>query len=100
MFIIANLIQAAAMVINYALNIYMYIIIIQVILSWVNVDPYNPIVRFIHDVTEPILSRIRALIPTTYSSIDFSPLIVILVINFLQNFLVLSMQNVAAKLVM
>ncbi len=95
MFIIGYLIEAVAMVIEMILNIYMLIVIAQVILSWVNPDPYNPIVRFIHNVTDPLLSRIRKTIPVVYGGIDFSPFIVLVAIVFLRNFLVKSLYGLA-----
>jgi YggT family protein len=73
----------------------MWIIIAQAVLSWVNPDPYNPIVRFIRQVTEPVLHEIRRRIPTVFGGIDFSPLIVLLAIIFLQEFLVKSLIELA-----
>ena len=91
MFIIGNFIKAVAIILHYILTFYMWIVIARAILSWVNPDPYNPIVRFIHNVTEPVLYRIRAKIPVSFGGIDFSPIIVILVVIFLQNFVVNSL---------
>jgi len=79
---------ALATVLNLVLTLYMWVIIARAILSWVSPDPYNPIVRFIHSVTEPVLSQIRRRLPVSFSGIDFSPIIVLLVIIFLQNFVV------------
>jgi len=67
-------------------------------LSWVNPDPYNPIVRFLNSITEPVLYRVRQLIPMSGVGIDFSPIIVILAIIFLQSFLVNSIGMIAARL--
>ena len=91
MFILGNFIAAAAHIIDIALTVYMWIIIIRAVLSWVNPDPYNPIVRFIEQITEPVLAPIRRLIPIRGMGIDFSPVIVLLVIIFLQSFLVKSL---------
>jgi YggT family protein len=91
MFIIGNFIKAVAIILHYILTFYMWIVIARAILSWVNPDPYNPIVRFIHNVTEPVLYRIRAKIPVSFGGIDFSPIIVILGVIFLQNFVVNSL---------
>jgi len=91
MFIIGNFIKAVAIILHYVLTFYMWIVIARAILSWVNPDPYNPIVRFIHNVTEPVLYRIRAKIPINLGGIDFSPIIVILGVIFLQNFVVNSL---------
>ena len=63
MFVLANLIQALAVVIDYLLWAYLWIIIARAILSWVNPDPYNPIVRFLYSATEPVLYRIRRAVP-------------------------------------
>ena len=99
MFILANFLIAAAEVLQIVLTLYMYIIIAQAILSWVSPDPYNPIVRFIRNITEPVLYRIRSNLPVIYGGIDFSPIIVILGIVFLQRFVVNSMVMLAQRLV-
>ena len=98
MFIIGNLLNAVAVVLNYVLHFYMWIVIARAVLSWVNPDPYNPIVRFIHNVTEPVLYRLRRKLPLDFGGIDFSPIIVILGIIFLQNFVVTSLLRLSATL--
>lgn len=97
MFIIGNLLKAIAVVLQYVLHFYMWIIIARAVLSWVNPDPYNPIVRFIHNVTEPVLYRVRTKLPIDFGGIDFSPIIVILGIIFLQNFIVSSLFRMSAS---
>ena len=82
---------ALAKVIDTVLFIYMWIIIIRAVLSWVSPDPYNPIVRFIHNVTEPVLYQVRRRLPVSFGGIDLSPIIVLLIIMFLQNFVVRSL---------
>jgi YggT family protein len=99
MFVISHFISAAAVVLNYVLEFYFWIIIARAILSWVSPDPYNPIVRFIHDATEPVLYQIRSKLPVTLSGIDFSPIIVVLGIKFLQIFIVGSLSTLAQRLV-
>lgn len=84
MFVARELLMTIAWLIDYLLWAYMWIIIIRALISWVNPDPWNPIVRFLYQVTEPVLRPIRRLLPN--SAIDFSPLIVILVIMVLQRF--------------
>lgn len=79
---------ALATVLNIVLTLYMWVIIARAVLSWVSPDPYNPIVRFIYSITEPVLAQIRRRLPVSFSGIDFSPIIVILIIVFLQNFLI------------
>ena len=88
MFVLGNFIYALAVVVDYALTIYLWVVIARAVLSWVSPDPYNPIVRFIHNATEPVLSRIRGALPLNLGGIDISPIIVMMVVIFLQKFLV------------
>ncbi len=98
MIFLSNFLEAAALVIGWVLRIYTWIIIARAILSWVSPDPYNPIVRFIHNITEPVLYQVRKRIPVMMGGIDFSPIIVLLAILFLQHFMVQSLLDWAAKL--
>ncbi|TAL27687.1 MAG: YggT family protein [Nitrospirae bacterium] len=98
MFILVNLILAIANILDVLLGIYKWIIIIAALITWVNPDPYNPIVRFLHSVTEPALRPIRRLIGHRLGPIDISPLIVILAIIFAQSFLIKSLIEFAYKL--
>ena len=97
MFVVSNLLLALAKILNLVLTAYMWIIIAQAVLSWVNPDPYNPIVRFLYRVTEPVLYAVRRRIPTSFGGIDLSPMIVILAIIFLQSFLIPSMMEMALR---
>ena len=97
MFIVGNFLMAVAVILRYVLTFYMWIVIARAVLSWVNPDPHNPIVRFIHNVTEPVLYRIREKIPVNFGGIDFSPIIVILGVIFLQNFVVNSLLRLSAN---
>ena len=98
MFIIGNFLSAAAQILKIVLELYMWIMIIRALLSWVNPDPYNPIVQFLNSITEPVLYRVRQLIPMSSIGIDFSPIVVILIIMFLQSFLVNSISMLAMRL--
>ena len=98
MFILGYLLLAAAKVLSIVLNLFMWIVIARAILSWVSPDPYNPIVRFINNITEPVLYRIRMFIPVSFGGIDFSPVIVILGVVFLNTFLVNSLSRIASNL--
>ena len=80
------------------LTIFMWIVIARAVLSWVSPDPYNPIVRFIHQITEPVLYQIRRRIPVSFGGIDFSPILVFLAIIFLQQFVVNSLLKMAQTL--
>ncbi len=95
MFVLGNFIMAVAKIIDIALTAYMWIIVIRAVLSWVNPDPYNPVVRFITQITEPVMDRVRRWIPLRGMGIDFSPMIILLAIVFLQSFLVPSLMQLA-----
>jgi YggT family protein len=97
MFIIGRLLEAIATILGMGLSIYMWIIIIRAIISWVNPDPYNPIVQFLYRATEPVLEPIRRALPMMSIGIDFSPLIVIFAIYFLQVFLIGSLHDLAFR---
>lgn len=98
MFVISNLLIAVAKVVDLALTIFMWIVIARAILSWVSPDPYNPIVRFINNITEPVLYQIRKRIPLNFGGIDFSPILVLLAVIFLQRFVVASLYELAQSL--
>ncbi len=98
MFILANLLIAIATVIHFLLQAYMWIVIARAVISWVNPDPYNPIVRFLYSATEPVLYGLRRRLPLYAGGIDFSPIVVILVIYFLDIFLVQSLYDLARSL--
>jgi YggT family protein len=76
----------------------MWLIIIRALLSWVNPDPWNPIVQFINRVTEPILAPIRRRVPSWRMGIDLSPLVAILAIYFVQWFLVGTLRDMAWRM--
>lgn len=92
--IVTNFLSAIAFVVDKILDIYIYIIIGRAIISWVNADPYNPIVRFLIRATEPVLSRVRRILPAM-GGVDLSPVVVILVIYFLKAFIVKSLYMMA-----
>ncbi|MFP6637637.1 MAG: YggT family protein [Nitrospinaceae bacterium] len=98
MFILGNLLSATAQVLSIVLQLYMWVIIIRALLSWVNPDPYNPIVQLLHSITEPVLLRVRQLVPMSGIGIDFSPIIVLLAIVFLKEFVVHSLATLAIQL--
>jgi len=98
MFIVANLVEITARILDIGLTIYMWIVIVRALLSWVSPDPYNPIVRFLYRVTEPVLRPVRRLIPMGNIGIDISPVIVIVIIYLLQKFVVRSLVELAFRL--
>jgi YggT family protein len=98
MFIAGNLLNALATILDIALTAYYWIIIVRAIVSWVNADPWNPIVQFLHRATDPVLRPIQRMLPTRGWGIDFSPLVAILAIIFVQRFLVASLNELAWRL--
>lgn len=95
MFVLSNFLMAVASLVDFLLTAYMWVIIGRAIISWVSADPYNPIVRFLYEATEPLLGRIRRVLPLSMGNIDFSPVILIMAIMFLQSFLVPTLKQLA-----
>ncbi len=97
MFVLGNFINALAQILSIALTVYMWIIIISALISWVNPDPYNPVVRFLRGASEPVLKPIRKALGLKLQ-IDISPIIAILVIMFLQYFIVGSLIDLGHRM--
>lgn len=95
MLVVNNFVMTLAQLIDFVLTAYMWIIIGRAIISWVNADPYNPIVRFLYEATEPVLSRIRRFLPISFGGIDFSPMVLIIGIMFLQGVVVQTLKEIA-----
>ncbi|CAK8716804.1 MAG: YggT family protein [Candidatus Electronema aureum] len=97
MFILGNFLIALAKLIYIASNAYIWIVIARAVISWVNADPYNPIVRFLVQVTDPVLYKIRRYLPPM-GGLDLSPMILIFALIFLQSFLVPTLQHLGQML--
>ena len=97
MFVLSNFVLALGRLLEIAINAYIWIIIARAILSWVNPDPYNPIVRFLYRATEPLLRPIRHRLPVAMG-LDLSPIVLILVLYFIDWFLVSSVRDLALSL--
>jgi len=97
MFVLGNFIIALAKLINFVFDAYVIIVFARVVISWVNADPYNPIVRFLIQATEPVLYRIRRVLPPL-GGLDLSPMVLILAIIFLQSILVPTLQQLGLNL--
>ena len=98
MYFVGYFIMAVANVLHSVLFFYMWIISARAVLSWVSPDPYNPIVRFIYKVTEPVMYQVRSRLPVSFGGIDFAPVVVILIIYFLQIFVVNSLMRFSQSL--
>jgi YggT family protein len=98
MFVFGNLLVAIAKILDILLTLYFWIIIAQAVISWVRPDPYNPIVRFLYSVTEPVLRPIRRHLPVSWGGFDFSPLLILLAVFFLQEFLIKSLIQLGLRM--
>lgn len=95
MFVLTYFLDATIFVLEFVTTAYMYILIARAIISWVNADPYNPIVQFLYKSTEPVLARVRKYLPN-FGGLDLSPLVVILAIIFLQKFVINSIKHIVS----
>lgn len=78
-----NIIQ----LVNVFFEVLTWLIIIRCILTFVRHDPYQPIIRFIYEVTEPIMAPFRRMIPAA-GGMDFSPIVVLLAITLVQRIVI------------
>ena len=97
MFAIGNILQGVAYVLDTVLFLYMWLIIIRAVISWVNPDPYNPIIQFLGRVTDPVLDTIRRRVGII-GGIDVSPILAILLIIFLQYAVVETIRDIGMRL--
>ena len=98
MFILANFLIATAQVLHIVLQLYMWLVIIRALLTWVNPDPRNFIVRFLQNATDPLMYRVRRILPLVFGGLDLTPMVVILAIIFLDTFLVTTLIQMAHAL--
>jgi len=97
MFAIGNILQGVAYVLDTVLFLYMWLIIIRAVISWVNPDPYNPIIQFLGRVTDPVLDTIRRRVGII-GGIDVSPILAILLIIFLQYAVVETIRDIGMRM--
>jgi YggT family protein len=88
MFVYTNFVLWIAQVLQTLLWAYFWVVIISAVMSWVEPNPYNPIVRAIYSITEPVFDLVRRRLPVFFGGLDFSPIVVLVVIEFLQQYLV------------
>ncbi|SHN70390.1 YggT family protein [Desulfovibrio litoralis] len=99
MFAIGNIVKGIAVVLDWVTTLYLWIVIISALISWLNPDPYNPIVRTLRSLTEPVYYRIRSALPFVYSyGLDLSPIVVILALKFLDYAVIQNLYQFAARL--
>ncbi|MDD5560073.1 MAG: YggT family protein [Candidatus Methylomirabilis sp.] len=92
---VAHFVDAFASILNMVLSLYTWLLIIRALISWVNPDPWNPIVQFLARVTDPVLRPIQQMLPMWRLGFDISPIVAILAIQFIQRWLVPSLQEMA-----
>lgn len=98
MFVFGNILHGITEVLDIVLQVYMWVVIIRALISWVNPDPYNPIVQILTKMTEPVLRPIRKLVPSYRLGLDFSPLIVVLIVIFLRAAVIQTLYRIAASM--
>lgn len=98
MILLANILHGVGLILDMALQFFIFVIFIRAVLSWVNADPYNPLVRFFSSVTDPLMYKVRRHLPVTYGMIDFSPLILLFGAFFLRVAIAQSLMDYAASL--
>ncbi|MCS7197195.1 MAG: YggT family protein [Candidatus Bipolaricaulota bacterium] len=99
MFMLRNFVVALVSVLDWAITIYIWVVIIRALISWVQPNPYNPIVQFLHAVTEPLLAPIRYyLLRFMPVGIDLSPMVLILLLVLVQRFSIPTLLELALRL--
>ncbi len=99
MFALKNLLIAVASILNWVITVYIWIVIIRALISWVQPNPYNPIVQFLHAVTEPLLAPIRYYVLRNMPvGIDLSPLVLILLLYLVKWFSIPTLYELATRL--
>ncbi len=97
MFVLANFLSALAELLRMVFEIYTLILIVRVLITWVNPDPFNPVVQFLSRVTDPVLDPLRRRIPPM-GPIDISPIVALLLLRVLQLFLVQTLRDLSVRL--
>ncbi len=98
MFVVGNLLGAIATVLDVVLQALLIVILVNAVLSWVTRDRSNPILSFLDQVSDFVCDPIRRLFPTAFGGIDFAPFIAMLVIVFVQQFVVGSLRGLALRM--
>ena len=96
--VVGTLLNAVAMILSMLINLYVWVIVIAALVSWVRPDPYDPIVQVLNRLTQPLYARLRSIIPTAINGIDFAPLIVAVLLKFIDLSLVQILLNYAKTL--
>ncbi len=98
MMVVSTLIEALAQILHMVINIYIWVVIISALITWVKPDPYNPIVQVLRRLTEPVYALMRKYMPTVMGGVDLAPIIIILGLQFLDLFAVKLLFNLVNAL--
>lgn len=98
MMVVSTLIEALAQILHMVINIYIWVVIISALITWVKPDPYNPIVQVLRKLTEPVYAYMRKYVPTMIGGVDLAPIIIILGLQFLDLFAVKLLFNLVNAL--
>jgi YggT family protein len=98
MFVLGNFIHGIAVVVKMLLEVYLWVVIIRTVLSWIRPNPYNPLVRIIYGIVDPVTYRISRILPTRIGMFDVAPFLIIIIIIFLQHFVVNSLLDLGMRL--
>lgn len=96
--ILGTFLGAFATILSMVINLYIWVVIIAALISWVRPDPYNPIVQILDRLTQPVYAKLRSIIPTTIAGIDLSPLIIVIILKFIDLSLIQLLMQYAARL--
>ncbi|NPA04053.1 MAG: YggT family protein [Epsilonproteobacteria bacterium] len=96
--VIATLLQAIASILHMVINLYIWVIIIAALISWVQPNPHNPIVQTLYRLSEPAYRLVRRYIPTVVGGIDLAPLVIIIALQFIDLFVVNLLMRLAYRL--
>lgn len=98
MFVVAHFLIALAKVLSIAIKLYIFVIILYAISSWFVLDPYNPLIRFLRSASEPVLYRMRRILPLVWGGVDFSPFVLLLILYFALQFIVPVLYDIGMRL--
>lgn len=98
MVILSTFIVAIAQILDMVINIYIWVIIIASLITWVQPDPYNPIVQILNRLSEPAYRFVKSLIPTVIGGIDLAPIVIILGLQFISLFVIKLLYAFASSL--
>jgi YggT family protein len=96
--LLSDIIRASAQLFDLVIQLYIYIVIGRALISWVNPDPYNPIVRFLHKATDPVFYRMRRVLPLAFSGIDLTPIALLMFLFFIKQIILSGLYRLAHNL--